>query len=367
MEDHMSLTLTNLQHLRVGWQKVCDQYNTTAYVAQLGGSASWACYTNRSDAEAGGTIIETLALLTKNAAARQAARVKRRQRGRATSLKVSSLKALNGAGYLLRRLLPSVPPDRSGEGGDCRREASAGDRYQGDLTDNFRVRNHPSEDTGNRRRELWDKTDPKPGGDHHLNPVLTLAAEADPDCESVLAAALVQVILIFTIDPQEIGLPSDIRDADAILLLETVTHRERDAEPLAVQRSDLEPVAESLRLGHHRDIELAVEEELREVPGRPFDERHLATRMSGVELGEKAHKAHRPDRAHHAEIDWRVIHTQELHGCRFGCLGLRHHLLEMRPNQASEVGQVRQAVLTSQQQSAELFLELVHGTRQRRL
>ena len=56
----MSLTLTNLQHLRVGWQKVCDQYNTTAYVAQLGGSAGWACYTNRSDAEAVGTIIETL-------------------------------------------------------------------------------------------------------------------------------------------------------------------------------------------------------------------------------------------------------------------------------------------------------------------
>ena len=56
----MSLPLTNLQHLRVGWQKVCDQYNTTAYVAQLGGSAGWACYTNRSDAEAVGTIIETL-------------------------------------------------------------------------------------------------------------------------------------------------------------------------------------------------------------------------------------------------------------------------------------------------------------------
>ena len=62
MEDHMSLQLSTLPHLRVGWQKVCDRYNTTAYVvAQLGGSAGWACYTNRSDAEAVGTIIETLA------------------------------------------------------------------------------------------------------------------------------------------------------------------------------------------------------------------------------------------------------------------------------------------------------------------
>ena len=61
MEDHMSLQLSTLPHLRVGWQKVCDQYNTTAYVTQLGGSAGCACYTNRSDAEAVGTIIETLA------------------------------------------------------------------------------------------------------------------------------------------------------------------------------------------------------------------------------------------------------------------------------------------------------------------
>lgn len=57
----MNLQLSTLPHLRVGWQKVCDRYNTTAYVvAQLGGSAGWACYTNRSDAEAVGTIIETL-------------------------------------------------------------------------------------------------------------------------------------------------------------------------------------------------------------------------------------------------------------------------------------------------------------------
>lgn len=57
----MSLQMSTLPHLRIGWQKVCDRYNTTAYVAQLAGSAGWACYTNRSDAETVGTIIETLA------------------------------------------------------------------------------------------------------------------------------------------------------------------------------------------------------------------------------------------------------------------------------------------------------------------
>ena len=55
MEDRISLPLSNLQHLRVGWQEVCDRYNTTAYVTRLLGSAGLACYTNRSDAEAAGT------------------------------------------------------------------------------------------------------------------------------------------------------------------------------------------------------------------------------------------------------------------------------------------------------------------------
>ena len=57
----MSLPLSTLPYLRTGWQKVCDRYNTTAYVTQLLGSPGLPCYTNRSDAEAAGAIIETLA------------------------------------------------------------------------------------------------------------------------------------------------------------------------------------------------------------------------------------------------------------------------------------------------------------------
>ena len=51
----------------------------------------------------------------------------------------------------------------------------------------------------------------------------------------------------------------------------------------SVPRADLEPVAEGFRLRHHREIELAVQEEFREAPGDAFDQRHLATRMHGVE------------------------------------------------------------------------------------
>jgi hypothetical protein len=56
----MSLPLSTLPHLRVGWQKVCDRYNTTAYVTKLLGSAGLACYTNRSDAEAAGLSLKPL-------------------------------------------------------------------------------------------------------------------------------------------------------------------------------------------------------------------------------------------------------------------------------------------------------------------
>jgi hypothetical protein len=86
--------------------------------------------------------------------------------------------------------------------------------------------------------------------------------------------------------------------------------------------------------------------------------------MRGAELGEETHEADRSDRAHYPETDRRVLHMEEVHRCRFGRLGLGHHLLEMRPHQASEIGQMRQVVLAPQEQTAELLLEFVHGTRQ---
>src|ERR1700719_1205151 len=103
------------------------------------------------------------------------------------------ISTVNGSGcWYLLGLRPPVPPNRTGKGGNRRREAPAGDRHQRDLADHFRVGNESSEDAGDGRRKLRDKADAEPGGDHHLNPVLTLAAEADLDRESVLAAAFVQ-------------------------------------------------------------------------------------------------------------------------------------------------------------------------------
>src|SRR5271168_990332 len=164
------------------------------------------------------------------------------------SSKISSLKALNDSGCRLGRLRPPVPPDRTGEGCDGRRETSPGDRHQRDLADHLRFGNDASNDARDRRRELRDKADSEPGSDHRLDPVLALAAEADLERKSLLAAALIDVVLVFAIDPGEIGLAGDIGDTDLVLLPEAMAHRERDAEPLAVQRADLKPIAEGFQL-----------------------------------------------------------------------------------------------------------------------
>ena len=104
----MSLTLTNLQHLRVGWQKVRDQYNRTAYVAQLGGSAGWACYTNRSDAEAVGTIIETL--IRAGTPDQKRGRPPGRKSETAATRARNDLKGWQSQSAQRRRLPPPAPP-----------------------------------------------------------------------------------------------------------------------------------------------------------------------------------------------------------------------------------------------------------------
>ena len=74
----------------------------------------------------------------------------------------------------------------------------------------------------------------------------------------MLAAALIQIILVFAIDPGEISLTGDIGNADPVLLSKAMPHRECDAEPLVIECANLEPVAEGFRLSHHREIERAI-------------------------------------------------------------------------------------------------------------
>ena len=116
-------------------------------------------------------------------------------RGRRCAVaQTSSFTTANDLRRRILRLRPPVTPDCAGERGDDRRETPARDRHQRDLADDFRVGNEPSDDAGDSRRKLRDKADAEAGGDHHLDPVLALATEADLDRESVLAAALVQVV-----------------------------------------------------------------------------------------------------------------------------------------------------------------------------
>ena len=82
---------------------------------------------------------------------------------------------------------------------------------------------------------------------------------------------------------------------------------------------------------------------------------------------EKPHEARRPDRAHDAEADLRLLQTEKFPGGRFGGLGIGEHLAQMRFDQPAEIGQMRQLALAAQQQAAKLLFELLDRAGQRRL
>jgi hypothetical protein len=77
--------------------------------------------------------------------------------------------------------------------------------------------------------------------------------------------------------------------------------------------------------------------------------------------------AQRPDRAHQAPIQGRILELEEALGGGLGGLGLLPDLLELRAHRAAEVGQEGEMPPTPEQDAAELLLDLLHGPHQRRL
>ena len=86
-----------------------------------------------------------------------------------------------------------------------------------------------------------------------------------------------------------------------------MSHRKRNAEALAIKGERFESFAERLGLRHDRKIELALQQHFRKPAGHSLDEGDLATWVGAVKTREKAHKSRRPDSAHDAETDLRLL------------------------------------------------------------
>jgi len=124
----------------------------------------------------------------------------------------------------------------------------------------------------------------KSGCDHHLDPILAFALEADTGREPMLAQSVGEVISVFAVDPTQVCLPGDINDRDTVLLFKPMAGREGDAEPLAVEGEHVEPLVEWLGLRHHREIEFSLQQNFREGGWYAFDQGQLASGVCGVDL-----------------------------------------------------------------------------------
>jgi len=82
--------------------------------------------------------------------------------------------------------------------------------------------------------KIQAESNPEPGGDHHLDPVLALALKPDPHGKAKRPELVGEVIAVFAIDPPQAGFPGDIRDA--ILLVQPVPGWKGDTEASIVER-----------------------------------------------------------------------------------------------------------------------------------
>src|SRR6266849_4550738 len=96
-----------------------------------------------------------------------------------------------------------------------------------------------------------------------------------------------------------------------------------------------------------------------------FRQRQLDPGMVEPELREKAHEPHWPDRAHDAELERRIVELEEAARRRFDGLGTLQNLLELRAEELAEIGEMRAASLTSEEQTAKLILDLLNCPCQR--
>ncbi len=180
----------------------------------------------------------------------------------------------------------------------------------------------------------------------------------------MLSAQRAQLVLVLAIDAQEIVLAVHVGKAQRVAPFEAVADGKRNDETLAIKRLHVEAFVESIGLRHHRDVERAVEQQLGQPYRRRFAQGQLDAGVIVAKFRQEAHEAERADRAHHAEIERRIIEAQEFLRLSLGTLRFAEDLFEMRLHQPAEIGEVRQIALPPQEKTAQLLLELLDRTRQ---
>ena len=95
------------------------------------------------------------------------------------------------------------------------------------------------------------------------------------------------------------------------------------------------------------------------------DQPHLG--MALAEGLQERHEAAWADGAHHAELQLDIVELGEAFGALLGGVGLDQHLREMRAHHLAQPRQVGVVALAAEQRAAQLILQPLDGTGQRRL
>ena len=137
---------------------------------------------------------------------------------------------------------------------------------------------------------------------------------------------------------------------------------------LPEKRQDMKPVVR-LVTGQAVDgnFEIALEQALLEFPAIRVRKLQLDFRVPSAHRADQLDDLVRSDRTHDPEFQGHMAQAPEIAGLAFGFGHLTIDLLEMRPNDSSELRQMRIGALAVEQHAPEFLLELSYRPRQGRL
>ena len=144
--------------------------------------------------------------------------------------------------------------------------------------------------------------------------------------------------------------------------------REHDQELLAVERHVVQPLVLLVRRrAVDRHLEVALDQPLLELLGARIHDLELDAGVAALNRADEVDELVRRDRAHHPELEDRLLQLDEIERLALRLARLLVDLLEIGLHHAPELGEMRVRPLAVEQRPAELALEKLDRPRQRRL
>jgi hypothetical protein len=141
----------------------------------------------------------------------------------------------------------------------------------------------------------------------------------------------------------------DVTQSYSRLALERVTRCYDHNVSLAVQRLSAEAWRVSVRRVENPEIEMARLQSVAEIIQIALVYPEFDAWMFGLEASKERSEPNRTNRGHDAKLQWRPMQQTKLVGRMAGCVGLIEHLLDMRADAMSKIGEKNAPPLAMEQ------------------